>query len=165
MSGVVFHVTRTWLPLIVDEAFGERVTVASSARHARVGVAAAGRGGQEAAHRRAAARAPRGRPPGRGGQKANGITVKALIDVVEWLGDEQVAYVTYEAPPQIREQLNELERELDSESTRTQLVVKLPAMSDVREGEEFALWFDPHSMHLFDPASGNNITLKQAAPA
>ncbi len=98
-------------------------------------------------------------------KKASGVTVKAPIDVVEWLGDEQVAYVTYEAPTEIREQLAELERELDSESTRTQLVVKLSAMSDVREGEEFELWFDPRNMHLFDAHTGDNLTLKQAAPA
>jgi multiple sugar transport system ATP-binding protein len=98
-------------------------------------------------------------------KKARGITVTAPIDVVEWLGDEQVAYVTYEAPQQIREQLNELERELDSESTRTQLVVKLAAQSEVEEGAEFELWFDPTTMHLFDPASGDNLTVKQTAPA
>jgi multiple sugar transport system ATP-binding protein len=97
--------------------------------------------------------------------QSKGVTVTAPIDVVEWLGDEQVAYVTYEAPPEIREQLNQLERELDSESTRTQLVVKLAAMSDVHEGEEFELWFDPRNMHLFDPATGDNLTVKQAAPA
>ncbi len=98
-------------------------------------------------------------------KRESGVTVTAPIDVVEWLGDEQVAYVTYEAPAEIREQLNELERELDSESTRTQLVVKLSAASDVREGEEFELWFDPHHMHLFDPATGQNMLIKQPAPA
>jgi multiple sugar transport system ATP-binding protein len=98
-------------------------------------------------------------------KRDNGVTVTAPIDVVEWLGDEQVAYVTYEAPQQIRDQLVELERELDSESTRTQLVVKLSAASDVREGEEFELWFDPRLMHLFDPATGQNMTLKQPTPA
>jgi multiple sugar transport system ATP-binding protein len=98
-------------------------------------------------------------------KRDRGVTVAAPIDVVEWLGDEQVAYVTYEAPAQIREQLNELERELDSESTRTQLVVKLSAASDVREGEEFELWFDPRHMHLFDPANGQNMMIKQPTPA
>ena len=47
-----------------------------------------------------------------------GVTVTAPIDVVEWLGDEQAAYVTHEAPAEVCEQLAELERELDSESTR-----------------------------------------------
>jgi multiple sugar transport system ATP-binding protein len=100
-----------------------------------------------------------------GDKRARGVTVNAPIDVVEWLGDEQVAYITYEAPQQIADQLAELERELDSESTRTQLVVKLPANSEVTEGEDFELWFDPRHMHLFDPATGQNLTLKQPATA
>jgi multiple sugar transport system ATP-binding protein len=97
--------------------------------------------------------------------RSRGVTVTAPIDVVEWLGDEQVAYVTYEAPDEIREQLNELERDLDSESTRTQLVVKLAAMSQVNEGDEFELWFDPRNMHLFDPETTENLSVKEPTPA
>ena len=77
------------------------------------------------------------------GKRRSGVTVTAPIDVVEWLGDEQVAYVRTRRRTRSASSWTELERELDSESTRTQLVVKLSAASDVREGEEFELWFDP----------------------
>jgi multiple sugar transport system ATP-binding protein len=48
---------------------------------------------------------------------------------------------------------------------RTQLVVKLDAASEVREGEDVELWLDPADMHLFDPASGNNLTVRQPVTA
>jgi multiple sugar transport system ATP-binding protein len=54
--------------------------------------------------------------------------------------------------------LRELERELDSESLRTQLVVSIDAESRLREGEPAELWVDPAHMHLFDPHTGENLT-------
>jgi multiple sugar transport system ATP-binding protein len=44
------------------------------------------------------------------------------------------------------------------EQVRTQLVVNLDAESRVSEGENATLWLDPSRMHLFDPASGVNLT-------
>ena len=39
------------------------------------------------------------------------------------------------------------------------------ATSDGREGEPFDLWFDPRNMHLFDPATGDNLAARAPAPA
>src|SRR5690349_17264359 len=55
--------------------------------------------------------------------RARGATFKAVVDVVEWLGHEAYAYIPFEAPPEVAAQLSELEKELDGESMRTQLVV------------------------------------------
>jgi two-component system osmolarity sensor histidine kinase EnvZ len=41
----------------------------------------------------------------------------------------------FEAPPEVQEQLNQLERDLDGESMRTQLVISLDGASRIREGE------------------------------
>src|SRR5262249_7945516 len=71
------------------------------------------------------------------------------------------AYVPYEAPAEVTRQLEELERELDSEQMRTQLVVALDVSSRIRSGSKAELWFDPERMHVFDPSSGENLT---AAP-
>jgi multiple sugar transport system ATP-binding protein len=54
--------------------------------------------------------------------------------------------------------LRELERELDSESLRTQLVVALDPTSRVRPGSKADLWFDTERVHVFDPATGENLT-------
>jgi multiple sugar transport system ATP-binding protein len=91
-------------------------------------------------------------------RKSEGLAFKAHVDVIEWLGSEQYAYIPFEAPEEVRRPLNELASELDSEQIRTQLVVTLDAESRVSEGEDADLWLDPSRMHLFDPASGENLT-------
>ena len=91
-------------------------------------------------------------------RKAEGLTFEAHVDVIEWLGSEQYAYIPFEAPEEVRAPLQELASDLDMEQVRTQLVVNLDAESRVSEGENATLWLDPSRMHLFDPASGANLT-------
>ncbi|GAB3467334.1 sn-glycerol-3-phosphate ABC transporter ATP-binding protein UgpC [Kineococcus endophyticus] len=85
-------------------------------------------------------------------------TFQADVDVTEWLGNELYAYIPFEAADETKEQLAELDRELDGESLRSQLVVTLDAMSGVRDGDRATLWFDPKRMHVFDPTTGVNLT-------
>ena len=89
---------------------------------------------------------------------AEGSTFRAHVDVAEWLGDQQYAYIPFEAPPEVQDQLMQLERDLDGESIRTQLVVSLDSASRVTEGEEIELYVNAAKMHLFDPATGENLT-------
>ena len=89
---------------------------------------------------------------------AGAVTFDVQVDVTEWLGNELYAYVPFEAEAETRKQLEELDRELDGESLRNQLVVTLDAMSSVRDGDAARLWFDPRRMHVFDPSSGVNLT-------
>jgi multiple sugar transport system ATP-binding protein len=91
---------------------------------------------------------------------AKGATFRATIDVVEWLGNEAYAYMPYEAPPQVAVQLAQLEKDLDSEALRTQLIVSLGPASRVRGGEPAELFVDARKMHLFEPSSGDNLTLQ-----
>ena len=88
-----------------------------------------------------------------------GSTFRATVDVVEWLGHEAFAYIPFEAPPEVEAQLSQLEKDLDGESLRTQLVVSLDANSKITKGEEAEIWMDSSHLHLFDPASGDNLTL------
>jgi len=87
-----------------------------------------------------------------------GVSFRAQVDVVEWLGNEQYAYVPYDAPEHEVADLNALERELDSERMRSQLVVALEPTSRIRDGSEAELWFDPRTVHIFDTSSGDNLT-------
>jgi len=95
--------------------------------------------------------------------KSSGSTFKATVDVVEWLGNEAYAYVPFEAPPEVQEQLLQLERDLDGESLRTQLVISLDGASRIKEGDEAEIWVDGSKIHLFDPATGENLTLDASA--
>jgi multiple sugar transport system ATP-binding protein len=90
---------------------------------------------------------------------SRGSTFRATVDVVEWLGHEAYAYIPFEAPPEVSSQLAQLEKDLDSEALRTQLVVALDSNSRIAKGEEAEIWMDATHMHLFDPATGDNLTL------
>ena len=91
--------------------------------------------------------------------KASDATFKAKVDVVEWLGNQAYAYVPFEAPPEVQQQLQQLERDLDGESLRTQLVISLDGSSRIAEGDEATIWVDARKMHLFDPSTGENLTM------
>jgi multiple sugar transport system ATP-binding protein len=92
------------------------------------------------------------------GNRGGGSTFKATVDVVEWLGNEAYAYIPFEAPPEVQAQLDQLEKDLDGEAMRTQLVVALDASSRIQKGEEASIWVDAGRMHLFDPKTGENLT-------
>ncbi len=92
-----------------------------------------------------------------------GSTFQAKVDATEWLGNEAYAYVPFEAPPEVQEQLTQLERDLDGESMRTQMVISLDSASQIKEGDEAEIWIDSTKIHLFDPASGENLTVDRSA--
>ena len=85
-----------------------------------------------------------------------GVTFDVSVDVTEWLGNEQYAFVPYDAPEDITATLAELQTELDSEQTRTQMIVAVDPMSRVKDSA--TLWLDSSRIHLFDPESGENLT-------
>ncbi len=91
-------------------------------------------------------------------KRSRGVTFEVTVDMVEWLGNEQYAFVPFEATPEIKQQLAELANELDSEQLRTQLCVELDPLSRVRSGDKATLWLDAERLHLFDPHSGENLT-------
>ena len=91
-----------------------------------------------------------------------GHTFRAKVDVVEWLGNEAFAYIPFEAPPEVQEQLQQLERDLDGESLRTQLVVSIDGASQIKAGDDAEIWVNAAKMHLFDPGTGENLTVDAA---
>jgi multiple sugar transport system ATP-binding protein len=94
-----------------------------------------------------------------------GSIFRARVDVTEWLGDSQYAYIPYEAPEAITAQLRELSRELDSEELRTQAIVSIDSTSRIREGREAEFWLDSRKVHVFDPGTGENLTRDAEAGA
>jgi multiple sugar transport system ATP-binding protein len=100
-----------------------------------------------------------------GDKKARGATFRARVDVTEWLGDSQYAYIPFDAPEDVRNQLRDLSRELDSDQLRTQAIVSIDAMSHLREGRDAEFWVDSSKIHLFDPKTGENLTRDPEAGA
>ncbi|MDQ6617511.1 MAG: sn-glycerol-3-phosphate ABC transporter ATP-binding protein UgpC [Actinomycetota bacterium] len=93
-------------------------------------------------------------------KRASGVAFEVRVDVTEWLGSQQYAYVPYEAPEEITRHLAELQQELDSEQVRTQMIVSLDPASRIRDGETAQLWLDPARVLLFEPRTGDNLTRK-----
>lgn len=96
---------------------------------------------------------------------ADDVSFEAQVDVTEWLGNEQYAYIPFDSDPAVQAKLDELDRDLDGEGMRTQLVVNLDARSRIREGEDARFHFDPALAHVFDPTSGANFTRDDDAAA
>ena len=99
--------------------------------------------------------------------RPNGITFDASIDVLESMGSDVFVYFT-----QGREQgvtateLEELARDsgrADTGGSGDTIVARLDAATTIREGHDAELWVDGRSMHVFDPASGRNLSLAAAA--
>ena len=98
-------------------------------------------------------------------KRQHGSVFTARVDVKEWLGDSQYAYIPYEAPEAIRNKLRELSKELDSEELRTQAIVSIDASSRLREGRDAEFWLDTRRAHVFDPETGDNLTRDAEAGA
>jgi multiple sugar transport system ATP-binding protein len=97
------------------------------------------------------------------GKATPGSTFKAKVDVVEWLGNQAFAYSPFEAPEEVQQQLLELERDLDGEALHTQLVISLDGSSRIKEGDEAEIFVETDKMHLFDPSTGENLTLDESS--
>ena len=94
-----------------------------------------------------------------------GSVFTARVDVTEWLGDSQYAYIPYEAPEEVTRQLRDLSRELDAEELRTQAIVSIDATSRIREGRDAQFWLDSRKVHVLDPGTGENLTRDAEAGA
>jgi multiple sugar transport system ATP-binding protein len=106
--------------------------------------------------------------------RGHGITFGASIDVLESMGSDVFVYFTQEIEQGVNSaELEELARDsgrADTGGTGDTVVARLDAATRVREGESAELWADVRKMHVFDPASGRNLSLDTgggagAAPA
>ncbi len=97
------------------------------------------------------------------GKLDGGVRFEAPVDVVEWLGNEQYAYVPYDADAELMSGLAELARDLDTEHLRNQLVVALDPASRIDDRSPATLWFDPARLHVFDAGTGENLTRQLVA--
>jgi multiple sugar transport system ATP-binding protein len=95
------------------------------------------------------------------GDQSRGITFRTKIDVLESMGSEFYAYFVLEAERVSSRELEELASDaggIDLPSQEgNQVVARLEAASQVRQGEETELWFNTEHLHLFDPESGQSL--------
>ncbi len=89
----------------------------------------------------------------------NGSTFRATVDVVEWLGNEAYAYIPFEAPPEVRSSSSSSSATSTASPCAPSWSSALDGSSTIAEGDEAEIWVDTSKMHLFDPATGENLTV------
>jgi len=99
--------------------------------------------------------------------RGHGITFRATIDVVESMGSDVFVYLTQGRESGVTAaELEELAQDsgrADTGGSGSTIVARLDAATQVREGGEAELWVDARAVHVFDPATGRNLTVGAAA--
>jgi len=101
-------------------------------------------------------------------KRDRGATVKAKIDLLESLGSDKFAYFTVQGERATAEHLQELAADagtsdLGAAEEGVQVTARLDAGSEAAEDKELEIWIDLDKIHVFDPESGENLTLGDAA--
>jgi multiple sugar transport system ATP-binding protein len=95
--------------------------------------------------------------------RPHGITFRASIDVYESLGSDVFVYFTRELGRGVNSaELQELAADAgraDSGGSGETIAARLDAATRIAEGQDAELWVDTRAMHIFDPASGRNLSL------
>ena len=95
--------------------------------------------------------------------KANGITFKTTIDVLESMGSDNFVFFSVDISQGLASrELEELAQDsgrADTGSHDEEVVARLDAASRIREGSEAELWADARKVMVFDPKSGQNLGL------
>jgi len=95
-----------------------------------------------------------------------GVTFQGTVDVLESLGSDVYAYFTLEGQTATARELEELARDTGADTApEQQLVTRLDANSRAREGQPLTIWFNPEKVTVFDPATGENLSLPESAGA
>ena len=95
--------------------------------------------------------------------KPHGLEFNATIDVIESLGSDKFVYFTEDlGQAKNVAELEELARDAgraDTGGAAETVVARLDPASRITEGENARLWADVRKVHVFDTATGRNITL------
>jgi multiple sugar transport system ATP-binding protein len=95
--------------------------------------------------------------------RARGVTFKATIDVLESIGSDVFVYFARGRDERVSSaELDELAADSGSADTGADaetVTARLDAATRIREGAEAELWADGAAIHVFDPATGRNLSL------
>jgi multiple sugar transport system ATP-binding protein len=94
--------------------------------------------------------------------RPRGTVFKARIDVLESMGSEYYAYFEVEPERVSSSELEELAQDagaadLPHSREGSQVVARLSADSEAKQGAEAELWFDAEHLHLFDAHEGHSL--------
>jgi multiple sugar transport system ATP-binding protein len=96
---------------------------------------------------------------GAGAAVTDRLEFTTRIDDVEWRGSSQFAYLGYEIEPEIEAMMGEVEDLLEFDLFQSFLVAQLSAESALRPGMSIRVVVPRRKVHVFDPETGENLTL------
>ena len=93
--------------------------------------------------------------------RPHGITFHSTIDVYESLGSDVFVYFTHGREQGVSSaELDELAADAGRAGASGEtLVARLDAATRIGEGQDAELWVDARAIHIFDPATGRNLSL------
>jgi len=95
--------------------------------------------------------------------RESGAVFESEADVVESMGSDKYVYFALEGERARSEELEELAADAgaaDLPASGAQLVTRLSAESTAKEGASVRVWYNAEKIHLFDPHTGRNLTLR-----
>jgi multiple sugar transport system ATP-binding protein len=102
-----------------------------------------------------------------GDKRNHGAVVNANVDLLESLGSDKYAYFTVKSERATAQHLEELAEDAGGVEMATedgvQVTARLDAASGAREDQELEFWIDLRRIHVFDPESGENLTVDTKA--
>ncbi len=90
------------------------------------------------------------------------IEFTTRIDDVEWRGNNQLAYLGFEIDPTVEAQLDEVEDLLEFDLFQSFLVAEFDSINALRPGMSIRVVVPRAKVHVFDPETGENLTLASA---
>jgi multiple sugar transport system ATP-binding protein len=104
------------------------------------------------------------------GDRPDGHTLKATVDVLESVGSEYYAHFTVPSEPLPAIALGAVIEDHGSADARrlrdgVAMVARLGRASRVRQGQQAELWVDTSQVHLFDDQTGRNLLTKDGEAA
>jgi len=97
------------------------------------------------------------RPEHLGG--GEGFSFEGSIDDVEWRGRSQFVYLGYDIDPALEDVLAEVEELVDFDLFQSFVMAEQPSDRALEHGNPIRLGAEPHHIHLFDPVSGENLSV------
>jgi multiple sugar transport system ATP-binding protein len=96
-----------------------------------------------------------------------GIQFESTVDLVESLGSDKFVYFTLEGASASAAELEELAADTGDTGmlSGSNLTVRFPAESTATAGRPHRIWLPLNRIHLFNPATGRNLTLHDGVAA
>jgi multiple sugar transport system ATP-binding protein len=102
-------------------------------------------------------------------QRSTGAMFEATVRIVESMGSELYAYFDWEGEAARATALQELAADAGAQevpgAAESQAVARIDVASEVREGANVRLWFDPSDIYLFEAEDGRSLSRPDAVGA